>query len=74
MKEKSLKKLYTSTQAVMEANLQASKVAYDHAPTKGEVTENNWIEWMRIYLPKRYCVDRAFVIDSENHVSDQIYA
>ena len=72
MKEKSLKELYTSTQAVMEANLQVSRIAYDHAPTKGEVTEDNWIKWMRMYLPKRYCVDRAFVIDSDNHVSDQI--
>ena len=72
MKEKSLKELYTSTQIIMESDLRVSRVAYDHAPTKGGVTENNWIEWMRMYLPKRYCVDRAFVIDSDNHVSDQI--
>ena len=37
MKEKSLKELYTNTQAVMEANLQVSRIAYDHAPTKGAV-------------------------------------
>ena len=72
MKEKSLKELYSSTQAVMEANLRVGRVAYDHATTTGTVTENNWIEWMRMYLPKRYCVDRAHVIDSDNHVSDQI--
>lgn len=72
MKEKSLKELYTSTQEVMESRLRVGRVAYDHATTKGTVTENNWIEWMRTYLPKRYCVDRAFVIDSDNHVSDQI--
>lgn len=72
MKEKRLTDLYISTQSVMEAKLQASRLSFDHAPTKGEVTESNWIEWMRAYLPKRYCIDRAFVIDSNNHVSDQM--
>ena len=72
MKEKSLSELYACTQEQMKANLQASRFAFDHAPTKGEATEANWIMWMRKYLPKRYCVDKAFVIDCDNHVSEQI--
>lgn len=72
MKEKSLSELYSCTQEKMKADLQSSRRAFDHNPTKGEATEVNWIDWMRQYLPKRYCVDKAFVIDCDNHVSDQI--
>lgn len=72
MKEKPLSELYACMQEQMKADLQSSRRAFDHNPTKGEATEANWIEWMRQYLPKRYCVDKAFVIDCENHVSDQI--
>lgn len=72
MKEKSMTELYTCMQSQMKSKLQASKLAFDHNPTKGESTETDWIKWMKDYLPHRYCVDRAFVIDCENHVSDQI--
>lgn len=72
MKEKSIAELYSCMQADMKVALQTSRRAFDHNPTKGESTETDWIKWMRDYLPHRYCVDRAFVIDCENHVSDQI--
>lgn len=72
MDEKLLTELYSCMQSQMKTDLQCSKAAFDHAPTKGNVTEEAWIDWMRKYLPKRYCVDRAFVIDCENHVSQQI--
>ncbi|MDR0761534.1 MAG: hypothetical protein LBF13_00640, partial [Campylobacteraceae bacterium] len=35
-------------------------------------SENNWIEWFNTYLPKRYHTDKAFVIDSNDKVSEQI--
>ena len=72
MNEKSLSELYSCMQEQMKADLQSSRRAFDHNPTKGEATETNWIEWMKQYLPKRYSVDKAFVIDCENHVSQQI--
>lgn len=43
MKEKSLSELYACTQEQMKANLQASRFAFDHAPTKGEATEASLI-------------------------------
>lgn len=72
MHEMPLKTLYSNTQTLMESTLCAGKAAFAHSPTQGNTTENNWINWMRKYLPKRYCVDNAFIIDSENHLSDQI--
>ena len=72
MNKKHLTELYSSMQEQMIADLHSSRRAFDHSSTKGEATETNWIEWMRRYLPKRYCVDKAFVIDSDNNVSQQI--
>lgn len=72
MKEKDLAELYMCLQAEMKTKLRTSRTAYDHSTTKGDSTETDWIGWLREYLPKRYCVDKAIVIDSENHVSDQI--
>lgn len=72
MNQKYLTELYSCMQEQMTADLNSSRRAFNHNPTKGEATEVNWIEWMSKYLPKRYCVDKAFVIDSDNHVSQQI--
>ena len=43
-----------------------------HPGTKGDVTEDNWLSWMKEFLPKRYAAESAFVIDSEGNVSEQI--
>ena len=44
----------------------------DHPVSKGDATENNWLKWMKEYLPKRYSADKAFVIDNEGNISEQI--
>ena len=71
MKQKSLSELYSYMQEDMKAKLHGVN-AFDHATTKGDVTEVNWIDWLKAYLPRRYAVDKAFIIDNENNVSDQI--
>jgi hypothetical protein len=38
----------------------------------GEVNEQYFIDFLRKYLPYRYAVDRAIVIDSKGKTSDQI--
>ena len=72
MNEKKLTDLYGNMQAEMKVKLQISRGAFPHSPTKGESTEADWMGWMKNYLPKRYSVDKSFVIDSDNHVSEQI--
>jgi len=38
----------------------------------GTVSENQWIEMLYKHLPKRYKINRAFVIDSKGVCSDQM--
>ncbi|WP_409999388.1 DUF6602 domain-containing protein [Bradyrhizobium sp. SZCCHNR2028] len=38
----------------------------------GDATDGIWIELLKNYLPERYRIDRAFVIDSTDTVSRQI--
>ena len=66
-----IKGLFKGMQAEMLASLSAQEFI-SHPGTKGDVTENNWLYWMQKFLPKRYTADKAFVIDSDGNVSDQI--
>ena len=43
-----------------------------HAGDRGEVNEQHFIDFLRKYLPNRYTVDKAVVLDSEGNVSDSI--
>lgn len=72
MKTINLSELYTLMQQEMLQKLRSGKAAFVHPGTKGDNTEANWIEWLRAYLPKRYCVDKGTVIDSTGRESDQI--
>lgn len=56
----------------MKAHLSTNRGFIDHPGTKGDSLENVWIEWLRTYLPGRYCIDKAIVIDSEGSLSHQI--
>lgn len=71
-KSNSIHKLFIGLQSQMEAQLTTNRAVIPHAPSKGAALENVWIEWLRKYLPNRYNVDSAFVIDSEGNLSEQI--
>src|SRR5207249_10982927 len=43
-----------------------------HAGDRGEVNEQHFIEFLRKYLPNRYTVEKAIVLDSEGNVSQSI--
>lgn len=64
--------LFNGLQKQMEAQLNTNRENILHPGTKGDSLENVWIEWLRKYLPNRYCVDKAIVVDSEGNLSDQI--
>ena len=70
----SLKEVYKQVQTQMVANLTASNVAIHHSGEKGSSTETDWISWLKTYLPKRYRVDKAIVVDSNDGISNQIDA
>ena len=72
MSEINLSQLYSSMQSEMLQILCTGATAFKHPGTKGDNTENNWINWFAKYLPSRYAVDKAIIIDSTGKCSDQI--
>ncbi len=69
----SVKNLFNRLQAVMQGELQLSN-SVDHPVDKGDNSEESWRNWLRKYLPNRYKVDKATIIDSNDHTSQQIDA
>lgn len=72
MSKADLKELFGGLQNQMTAQLNTNRKHITHAGSVGDALENVWIEWLRKYLPNRYCVDKAIVIDSNGQTSDQI--
>jgi hypothetical protein len=67
-----LRGVFERVQKGLEHELYSASSDVEHAPTKGDIHEDSWIEVLRNYLPKRYAVDKGFVIDSKGQKSDQI--
>jgi hypothetical protein len=68
----SLEKLLAGLHGEISLRLERSRTAIGHPVAKGDATEGIWIELLRSYLPARYRVDKAFVIDSTDAASQQI--
>ena len=67
-----MKALFHGLQRAMEVELGVNREVIVHPGSKGDAMENSWIELFRKYLPNRYSVDKAMVIDHLGNVSDQI--
>jgi hypothetical protein len=66
-----LREAFRTEQECLLANLRASnRIA--HAGDKGEVNEQHFIDFLRKYLPNRYTVEKAIVLDSDGNVSHSI--
>ena len=65
-------KLFKNMQTQMESTLDLGRRSTSQPGEMGEAAEESWRSWLRKYLLRRYCVDKAFVIDSEGNRSDQI--
>ncbi len=64
--------LFSGLQNQMVAQLNTNRKFILHSGSKGDSLENVWIEWLRKYLPNRYCVDKAIIVDSNGDLSHQI--
>jgi hypothetical protein len=64
--------LFHGLQKQMVAQLNTNREFILHPGSKGDSLEDVWIEWLRKYLPNRYCVDKAIVIDSLGDLSHQL--
>lgn len=67
-----LKELFLALQGELATTLQLSRDFVHHPGTKGDVSELKWVETLRDYLPARYEVEKAFVLDADGNLSDQI--
>ena len=56
----------------LSSHLETSRKVISHPGTKGEASELNWCNMLGKYLPARYRVSKAFVLDSEGQLSEQI--
>ena len=66
-----LRQAFASEQKLLEVKLRSSD-RIQHPGDKGEVNEQYFIDFLRKYLPNRYTVDKATVIDSTGATSDSI--
>jgi hypothetical protein len=66
-----LQESFASEQVCLEASLRSSN-RIRHQGDKGEVNEQHFIDFLRHYLPNRYTVDKAMVIDSRGNTSESI--
>lgn len=67
-----IRDLFNGLQKQMEVQLNTNRDNILHPGTKGDSLENVWIEWLKKYMPNRYCIDKAIIIDSDGNLSDQI--
>ncbi|MCJ7789980.1 MAG: hypothetical protein MUP69_07320 [Candidatus Atribacteria bacterium] len=66
-----LRDAFASDQECLVANLRSS-CRITHRGDRGEVNEQFFIDFLRAYLPNRYTVEKAIVLDSKGSVSDSI--
>lgn len=64
--------LFGGLQNQMLAQLSTNREFIEHPGSKGDSLEMTWIEWLRRYLPNRYCVDKAIMVDHQGNISNQI--
>lgn len=62
---------FSSLQRELRASLESAS-AHRHPVASGDHSELNWLEMLRAHLPRRYAVDRAFLLDATGRQSEQI--
>ena len=72
MADFSLQVLLSSLHDDIQRRLAVAREAFSHPVSKGDASEKIWLELLQNYLPERYQVAKAFVVDSKGSFSDQI--
>lgn len=67
-----MRQLFHGMQKTMVQDLATIRENIDHEPTKGEGSEQIWIQFLKDYLPKRYSVAKAKIVDYRGNTSDAI--
>jgi len=64
--------MFHGLQKAMINDLENIRKNIDHEPTKGVGSENIWIKFLEDYLPKRYSITNAKIVDHLGNTSDAI--
>jgi hypothetical protein len=64
--------LFMGFQESMKSELRTIRKNVGHAPTKGTGSENIWIKFLKKYLPRRYSIAQAIIVDYLGNTSDAI--
>lgn len=68
----SLSQLLEGLHDDIQKRLETCRKSFGHPGTKGDASEKVWLELFRIYLPKRYQVATAHIVDCKGAFSEQI--
>jgi hypothetical protein len=71
-KKVDLRGVFLELQKEMIASLSATRQVVQHSGAKGSSTELQWQTMLNNYLPERYFVDKAFVLDCDGNLSEEI--
>ncbi|MDP2316688.1 MAG: hypothetical protein Q8P41_27585 [Pseudomonadota bacterium] len=64
--------LFGSLQERLQASLKVARAVIGHPGTKGDACEGDWVGMLGMHLPARYSVSKAFVVDCDGAISDQL--
>lgn len=64
--------LFGSLQERLQASLKVARSVIDHPGTKGDACEGDWVGMLGTHLPARYSVSKAFVVDCDGAISEQL--
>lgn len=67
-----MRQLFMGFQESMRSELNTIRKNVQHAPTKGNGTESIWINFLSEYLPHRYSIAKAIIVDYLGNTSDEI--
>ncbi len=67
-----LRRLFLGLQDELALRLTTNRALITHPGTKGDVAELNWRSMLESYLPGRYQVTKAFVLDADGVRSEQM--
>lgn len=67
-----LSEVFEGLQKEMFQRMKTARETVEHAPSMGDEGEEEWIELFQHFLPKRYQADKAFVLDCNGRISEQM--
>jgi hypothetical protein len=68
----SLSQLLAGLHERIEQELALARKSFGHSGTKGDASQDVWLQLLSHYLPERYRAASAHIVDSKGAFSDQI--